>query len=74
MKDLHEDDVTENLRFIESLGLKNMALVQPEWVEAASWTASLKDQIKSYDKEVRLMTFGEGDPNFSDQVDPLVVS
>ena len=54
---------------MEQLGLKNLALVSPQWVEASTQTMSLADQIMAYDRDIRTNTFGDGDPNFNDKVD-----
>ena len=51
---------------MEQLGLKSMALVSPEWVPAETQTMSLADQIIAYDRDIRISTFGDGDPNFND--------
>ena len=57
---------------MESLGLKNLALISPIWVDAETRTASLSDQITSYEREIRMNTFLDGDPNYSDYVDPNI--
>ena len=33
---------------------------------------SLVDQIMAYDRDIRINTFGDGDPNFNDKVDDSI--
>ena len=61
-----KDFIKEDMIYMESLGLKNLALISPIWVDADTRTASLQEQITSYEREIRLNTFGDGDPNYSD--------
>ena len=57
---------------MEQLGLKDMALVSPIWVPASTWTANLSFQYQCIDHDIRKSTFGLGDPNFNDHVDPSI--
>ena len=54
---------------MSKLGLKNLELVQPQWYMATSHVASLSEQLKAIDRDIRISTFGEGDPDFSDTVE-----
>ena len=49
-----------------------MALVSPQWVQISYENTSLGQQVEIFDRDIRINTFGDGDRNFSDYVDPRI--
>ena len=43
-----------------------MPVLEPEWVDSAFLTLQIEHQFEAIDRDIRISTFGDGDPNFSD--------